>query len=89
MATAETFLFLVYRRDPNLPMHQLLDPMHHFLCEPEPGHLDLESHHLALAIAKKTLDENRFEYTQKTTDCTPPNFIIGDRVYLKNKQLGK
>ena len=26
-ATAETLFFLVYRRDPNLPLHQLLEPM--------------------------------------------------------------
>ena len=27
LATAETPFFLVYWRDPNLPLHQLLDPM--------------------------------------------------------------
>ena len=27
LATAETPFFLVYRRDPNLPLHQLLEPM--------------------------------------------------------------
>ena len=27
LATAETLSFLVYRRDPNLPLHQLLEPM--------------------------------------------------------------
>ena len=32
--------------------------------------LDLKSHHLALSIAKKTLDENRFKHAQKTTDHT-------------------
>ena len=63
--------------------------MQQFLGDPEFGHLDLESHNLALAKAKKTLDENRFKHTQKTTNCTPPNFKIGDRVYLKSKQPGK
>ena len=27
--------------------------------------------------------------TQKTTNCTPLNFKVGDRVYFKNKQPGK
>ena len=51
--------------------------------------LNLEVHRLALAIAKKTLDENHFKTTQKTMDRTPPSFKIGDRVYFKNKQHGK
>ena len=40
--------------------------MQHFLGDPDPGMLNLEIHRLALAIAKKTLDENRFTATQKT-----------------------
>ena len=38
---------------------------------------------LALAIAKKTLDENHLRTAQKTTDRELPLFKIGDRVYLK------
>ena len=57
--------------------------------DPELGHLDFKSNCLALAIAKKTLDKNRFKHAQKTTNCIQPNFKVGDRVYFKNKQPGK
>ena len=68
LATAEPPFFLVYERDPNLPLHQLLEPMQHFLGDPYSGMLNLEAHRLALAIAKKTLDENRFKTAQMTMD---------------------
>ena len=57
--------------------------MQQFLRDPESGLLNLEAHCLALAIAKKTLDENRFRTAQKTTDREPPSFKIVDRVYFK------
>ena len=63
---AESLFFLVHGRDPNLPLHQLLEPMQHFLRDPDSGMLNLETNRLALEIAKKTLDENRFIATQKT-----------------------
>ena len=63
--------------------------MQHFLGDPDSGKLHLETHRLALAIAKKTLGENRFTATQKTVSRDNPTFQIGDHVYLKNKQLGK
>ena len=89
MATAEMPFFLVYGQDPNLPLHQLLEPFQHFLGDPDSRMLDLEAHRLALAIAKKTLDENRFKSAQNTMDPTPPSFTIGNRVYFKNKQPSK
>ena len=51
--------------------------------------LNLETRRLALAIAKKTLDENRFTATQKTIVRDKPAFQIGDCVYFKNKQPSK
>ena len=63
--------------------------MQHFLGEPDSGKLYLETHRLALAIAKKTLDENRFTATQKTLARDNPAFQVGDYVYFKNKQPGK
>ena len=89
LATAETPFFLVYGRDPNLPLQQLLEPMQWILGDPDLGMLNLEAHRLALAITKKTLDENHFRTAQKTTDRQPPSFQIGDRVYFKNKQPSK
>ena len=89
LATAETPLFLVYGRDPNLPLHQLLEPMQQFLGDPDSGMLKLEAHRLALAIGKKKVDEYCFKTAQKTMYRTQPSFKIGDRVYFKNKQPGK
>ena len=89
LATAETPFFLVYGRDPNLLLHQLLEPMQQFLGDPESGLLNLEVHCLALANAKKTLHENCFRTAQKSTYREPPSFRISDRVYFRNKQLGK
>ena len=44
IATAETPFVLVYGRDPNLPLHQLLEPMQCFLGDPDSGMLNLETH---------------------------------------------
>ena len=85
----ESPLFLVYGRDPNLPLHQLLESLQCFLGDPNSGMLNLETHRLALAIAKKTLDENRFTATQKMMARDKPAFQKGDCVYFKNKQPSK
>ena len=66
LVVTESPFFLVYGRHPNLPLHQLLKPLQHFLGDPDSGMLNLETHRLALAITKKTLDENRFTAIQKT-----------------------
>ena len=63
--------------------------MQKVLGDPDSGQLNLEAHRLALAITKKTLDENCFRTAQKTMDRQPSSFKIGDRVYFKNKQPGK
>ena len=89
LATVETPFFLVYGKDPNLPLHQLLEPMQNFLGDPDSSMLNLETHRLALTIAKKTLDENRIKTAQKTMAQKNPTFQVGDRVYFKNKQPGK
>ena len=81
--------FLAYGRDPTLPLHQLLEAIQQFLGDPESGFLNLEAHCLALAIAKKTQDENCSMTAQKTVNREPPSSKIGDRVYFKNKQPGK
>ena len=81
LATAEMPFYLVYGRDPNLPLHQLLEPMQQFLEDPDSGMLNLEAHRLALAIAKKMLGENHFKTAQKTMDRTPPSFKIGESIF--------
>ena len=81
--------FLVYGRDPNLPLHQLLEIMQYFMGDPESKRLNVEHYCHSLGIAKKTLDENHFMHAQKTLDRKPSSFQLEDRVYFKNKQPGK
>ena len=89
LTTGESPFFLVYRRDGNQPVHQLLQPLTRFLGDPDSGLLCLNQHGLSLSIAKKYLDDHRFLTAEKTTDREKPGFKIGDRVYFKNKTPGK
>ena len=57
--------------------------MQQFLGDPNLGILNLESHRLALAIAKKIMDENHYRTAQRTTDRQPLSFQIGDSIFHK------
>ena len=49
--------------------------------------LNLEAHRLALAITKKTLDENCFRTAQKTMNRQPPSFkIVAGYILRTNNQ---
>ena len=63
--------------------------MQGFLGNPESGIPNLEAHQLALAIVKKTLDENCFMTALKTMDREPPSFKMGGRVYFKKQTTRK
>ena len=68
LMTGESPFFLVYGRDGNQPLHQLLQPLTRFLGDPDSGLLCLDQHRLSLSIAKKYLDNHRFLTAEKTTE---------------------
>ena len=53
LTTAESPFFLVYGRDPNLLLYQLLEPMQSFLGDPDSSKLNLETHRLAKPLPKR------------------------------------
>ena len=95
LGTAESPFFLVYGRDPNLPLHQLLEPMQCFLGDPDSGKLHLETHRLALTIAKKTMDENKNKQPGKWDLKWRPRYQIihiecnRHYIHIKNQATGK
>ena len=68
LTTGESPFFLVYGRDGNQPLYQLLQPLARFLGNPDSGLLCLDQHRLSLSIAKKYLDDHRFLTAEKMTE---------------------
>ena len=85
LTTGESPFFLVYRRDENQPLHQLLQPLTKFLGNPDSGLLCLNQHQLSLSKAKKYLDDHRFLTAEKMTDKAKPGFKVGDKFISKTK----
>ena len=88
LTTGESPFFLVYRRDGNQPLHQLVQPLTRFLGDPDSGLLCLDQHQLSLSIAKKYLDNHRFLTAEKTTDRAEPGFKVGDISKTKPQENG-
>ena len=65
LTTGESPFFLVYGRDGNQPLHQLLQPLTRFLGNPDSRLICLDQHQLSLSIAKKYLDDHRFLTAEK------------------------
>ena len=80
---------MVYGRDGNQPLHQLLQPLTRFLGDPDLGLLCLDQHQLSLSIAKKYLDDHRFLTAEKTTDRAEPGFKVGDKSILQKQNPRK
>ena len=57
--------------------------MQQFWGDPDSGMHNHEAHTLALAITKKTMDENCFWTAQKTIGRQLPSFKTGDWVYFQ------
>ena len=88
LTTGESPFFLVYGRDGNQPVHQLLQPLTRFLGDLDSGLLCLDKHRLSLSIAKKYLDDHRSLTAEKTTE-PEPGFKIGDKSILQEQNPRK
>ena len=83
LATAETPFFLVYERDPNLPLHQLPEPMQRFLGDWDSRMINLEAHRLVLAITKKTTSKL---HRRPWTDSHHPSRLVTAYISRTNNQ---
>jgi transposase InsO family protein len=85
-ATGFSAFYLLYGRDPVLPVDTLLKPRRKYLGEdyfPQA----LERLHIAYRVVRKHLHkQSNRNKRQKEPGRVPDNFQIGDAVYLKNNQ---
>ena len=68
LTTGESPFFLVYGRDGNQPVHQLLQPLTRFLGNPDSGLLCLDQHRLSLSMPRNiwTTTDSSVQKRQQT-----------------------
>ena len=88
LATAETPFFLVYGRDTNLPLHQLLEPMQCFLGDPDSGMLNLEAHRLTLHRKHCMKNTSGLHRRPWTDNCLPSKYVTGYILRTNNQASG-
>ena len=88
LTTGESPFFLVYGRDGNQPVHQLLQPLTRFLGDPDSGLLCLDQHRLSLSIAKKYLDDHRFLTAERQQTEQNQDFKLEDTSKTKPQEMG-
>ena len=65
LATAEMPFFLVYRRDPNLPLHQLFEPLQQFLGRPRFWNAELRSPWTHISHCQEDTRQKSFQNSTK------------------------